>query len=59
MTILDYVVLAEYARVDPAGLRTLVSSFDRVQLGPGGGRPTDTWQIYVTLHIVFDATEIK
>jgi uncharacterized protein YfaP (DUF2135 family) len=51
---LDYVLLAEFARVDPAGLLTAVgASFDRVQVpGPGAAQ-----QMAVALRVLLDADE--
>jgi len=51
---LDYAILAEYARVDAAGLLTAVgASFDRVSAaGPGSGQ-----QMFVALRVLLDSSE--
>lgn len=51
---LDYALLAEFARIDAAGLLTVVgASFDRVQApGPGAGQ-----QMAVVLRVLLDEGE--
>lgn len=49
MASLDYAVLAEYARIDSAGLLTVVGgSFDRVHVGSDEG----VQQLYVALRVL-------
>ena len=51
---LDYALLAEYARIDPAGLVTIVGgSFDRVQAPSTGG----IQQTYVVMRVLLDESE--
>jgi hypothetical protein len=51
---LDYALLAEYARVDAAGLLTVVGgSFDRVQ----AGNSTAAQQLFVALRVLLDESE--
>jgi hypothetical protein len=51
---LDYALLAEYARIDPAGLVTIVGgSFDRVQATSTGGAQ----QTYVVMRVLLDESE--
>lgn len=54
MASLDYALLAEYARVDPSGLITIVGgSFDRVQAsGPNVGQ-----QLFVAMRVLLDEGE--
>lgn len=54
MATLDYALLAEFARVDAAGLLTVVgASFDRLQApGPGTGQ-----QMAVVLRVLLDEDE--
>lgn len=54
MATLDYALLAEYARIDPAGLVTIVGgSFDRVQVtSTSGGQQT-----YVVMRVLLDESE--
>lgn len=56
MASLDYVLLAEYAKIDPAGLTTIVGGgFDRVRgLAPGGVQ-----QVFVAMRIVLDEHEAE
>jgi hypothetical protein len=51
---LDYALLAEYAKIDPAGLTTIVGGgFDRVHgVGPGGVQ-----QVFLAMRIVLDEHE--
>ena len=54
MASLDFVLLAEYARVDQAGLITIVGGgFDRVRVPTQGGMQ----QVFVTMRIVLDEGE--
>ncbi len=51
---LDYALLAEYARIDPAGLVTIVGgSFDRVQTTSTSG----VQQTYVVMRVLLDESE--
>jgi transposase len=51
---LDYALLAEYARIDPAGLVTIVGgSFDRVQATSISGAQ----QTYVVMRVLLDESE--
>jgi hypothetical protein len=51
---LDYALLAEYARIDPAGLVTIVGgSFDRVQATSTSGAQ----QTYVVMRVLLDESE--
>lgn len=54
MATLDYALLAEYARIDPAGLVTIVGgSFDRVQMSG-----TSEWQqTYVVMRVLLGESE--
>ncbi len=54
MATLDYALLAEYARIDPAGLVTIVGgSFDRVQaMSTSGAHPT-----YLVMRVLLDESE--
>lgn len=54
MATLDYALLAEYARIDPAGLVTIVGgSFDRVQATSTNGAQ----QTYVVLRVLLAESE--
>lgn len=54
MATLDYALLAEYARIDPAGLVTIVGgSFDRVQ----ATRTSGAQQTYVVMRVLLDESE--
>lgn len=54
MATLDYALLAEYARIDPAGLVTIVGgSFDRVQVSSTNGLQ----QTYVVMRVLLDESE--
>lgn len=54
MATLDYALLAEYARIDPAGLVTIVGgSFDRVQASSTRG----SQQTYVVMRVLLDESE--
>ena len=54
MATLDYALLAEYARIDPAGLVTIVGgSFDRVQATSTSG----AHQMYVVMRVLLDESE--
>lgn len=54
MAALDYAVLAEYARIDSAGLVTIVGgSFDRVEVSAGGA----VQQVFVALRILSERDE--
>lgn len=54
MATLDYVVLSEFARVDPTGLVTIVGgSFDRVRAPERGSQQL----IFVTLRALLEETE--
>lgn len=54
MATLDYALLAEYARVDPSGLLTVVgASFDRVQASSPGAAQ----QVFVALRVLLDEQE--
>jgi Family of unknown function (DUF6941) len=54
MASLDFVLLAEYARVDQAGLITIVGGgFDRVRVPAQGGMQ----QVFVAMRIVLDERE--
>jgi hypothetical protein len=54
MASLDFVLLAEYARVDQAGLITIVGGgFDRVRVPAQGGMQ----QVFVAMRIVLDEGE--
>jgi hypothetical protein len=54
MATLDYALLAEYARIDPAGLVTIVGgSFDRVQATSTSG----AHQTYVVMRVLLDESE--
>lgn len=54
MATLDYALLAEYARIDPAGLVTIVGgSFDRVQASSSRG----SQQTYVVMRVLLDESE--
>lgn len=54
MATLDYVIVSEYARIDPSGLVTIVGgSFDRVQAPqPGAGQ-----QLFITLRALLEEQE--
>ena len=54
MATLDYVIVSEYARIDPSGLVTIVGgSFDRVQAPqPGASQP-----LFITLRALLEETE--
>jgi hypothetical protein len=55
MAALDYAMLAEYARIDSAGLLTIVGGgFDRVRV-VGGDRPVQ--QMYVALRVLMTEDE--
>ncbi|HVE96625.1 MAG TPA: hypothetical protein VNA67_06535 [Pseudonocardiaceae bacterium] len=54
MATLDYALLAEYARIDPAGLVTIVGgSFDRVQTASTSG----VQQTYVVMRVFLEESE--
>jgi len=54
MATLDYALLAEYARIDPAGMVTIVGgSFDRVQASSTSG----VQQTYVVIRVLLDKSE--
>ena len=54
MATLAYALLAEYARIDPAGLVTIVGgSFDRIQAANTSGAQ----QTYVVMRVLLDESE--
>lgn len=54
MAILDYVIMSEFARLDPSGLVTIVGgSFDRVQATQRGAGQ----QLFITLRALLEEAE--